>query len=125
MGEYEEDELADDSDNEKRLFRAEVRAGRKLKQKDTKEARKKGGPPRKPFRSSWPSPAPWSGEHAHNSSAAAVPVTPGLQLMVPQFLSQLRVQPSDHFSGYLLARSMFFCVRSWEDLPSVAECLTL
>lgn len=64
VAEYEEDKLADNSDDEKRLFRPEVKAGRKLKQKGTKEARKKGSPPRKHFRSPWPSPAPWSGEHA-------------------------------------------------------------
>ena len=89
VAEYEEDELADNSDDEKRLFRAEVRAGRKLKQKGAKEARKKGGPPRKPFRGSWSSssPAPLSGEHAHSSSAAAV-LTPGAQLLVPPFWGQ-------------------------------------
>ena len=37
VAEYEEDELADNSDDEKRLFRAEVRAGRKLKQKSARE----------------------------------------------------------------------------------------
>ena len=41
VAKYEEDELADNSDNEKCLFRVEVRAG-KLKQKGTKKARKKG-----------------------------------------------------------------------------------
>ena len=35
--EYEEDELADNSEDEKRLFRAEARAGRKLKQKSLKK----------------------------------------------------------------------------------------
>lgn len=44
VAEYEEDELADNSDEEKRVFRVEVRAGRKLKQKGAKEASKKGGP---------------------------------------------------------------------------------
>ena len=39
--EYEEDELADNSDDEKRLFRAETRAGRKLKQK-TSRMQKRG-----------------------------------------------------------------------------------
>ena len=38
--EYEEDELADNSDDEKRLFRTETRAGRKLKQKNFKNAKK-------------------------------------------------------------------------------------
>ena len=33
VAEYEEDELADNSDDEKRLFRAEQRAGRKMRQK--------------------------------------------------------------------------------------------
>ena len=36
------DELADDSDDEKRLFRAENRAGRKLKASKTKGKRTKG-----------------------------------------------------------------------------------
>ena len=42
--EYEDDELAENSDDEKRLFRAEARAGRKTRQKSTKSsnARKKG-----------------------------------------------------------------------------------
>ena len=31
MAEYKEDELADNSDDEKHLFRAKVRAGRKIK----------------------------------------------------------------------------------------------
>ena len=31
MDEYEEDELAENSDDEKRLYRTEMRAGRKLK----------------------------------------------------------------------------------------------
>ena len=87
VAEYEEDELADNSDNEKRLFRAEQRAGRKMRQKGTKDAKKKGGPPRKPFRSSWFSSAQSSGEHAHSSGTAAV-MAPGLQLLVPQVLGQ-------------------------------------
>ena len=87
VAEYEEDELADNSDDEKRLFRAEVRAGRKLKQKSAREQKKKGGAPKKPFRSSWSSPAPWSGEHAQSSSVAAA-FTPGMQLFVPHLLNQ-------------------------------------
>ena len=39
--EYEDDELADDSDDEKRLLKAEARAGRKLKQKVAKTKSKK------------------------------------------------------------------------------------
>ena len=44
VAEYEEDELADNSDDEKRLFRAEARAGRRSKQKTSKSLniRKKG-----------------------------------------------------------------------------------
>ena len=41
VAEYKEDEL-DNSDDEKRLFRAEVKAGRKIKQKNVKEAKKVG-----------------------------------------------------------------------------------
>ena len=40
--EYEEDELADNSDDEKKLFKAEARAGRKLRQKLAKGKGKKG-----------------------------------------------------------------------------------
>ena len=42
MAEYEEDKLADnDFDDEKRLFRAEVRSGRKIKQRSVKEAKRR------------------------------------------------------------------------------------
>lgn len=84
VAEYEEDELADNSDDEKRLFRAEVRAGRKTKQKSVKETKKKGGPAKKPYRSSWSNPAPWSGEHAQPGGSATV----GMQWLVPQYVSQ-------------------------------------
>ena len=46
--EYEEDELADNSEDEKRLFRAEARAGRSKRQKQNAKnsnARRKGQPP--------------------------------------------------------------------------------
>ena len=91
VAEYEEDELADNSDDEKRLFRAEQRAGRKSKQKGAKDNRKKGGPYKKPYRSSWFSSTQSSGEHAAHSGgagAAAVVASPGLQLLVPQILGQ-------------------------------------
>ena len=41
--EHLEDELADDSDDEKRIQKAEFRAGRKLKATAAKNAKKKGG----------------------------------------------------------------------------------
>jgi uncharacterized protein YeaO (DUF488 family) len=40
--EYENDELADNSDDEKKIFKAETRAGRKLQQKFAKGKGKKG-----------------------------------------------------------------------------------
>ena len=47
--EYVEDELADNSDDEKHLFRAEARAGRKLKTAQAVKLKKrKSGPSRKP-----------------------------------------------------------------------------
>ena len=44
MEEYEEDELAENSDDEKRLFRAEARAGRRLKAAAAKSLKTKGQP---------------------------------------------------------------------------------
>ena len=64
VAEYEEDELADNSDDEKRLFRAEARAGRK-RQKSVKEAKKKGGS-KKPFRAPH---VPVGGEPVHSGAA--------------------------------------------------------
>ena len=92
VAEYEEDELADNSDDEKRLFRAEVRAGRKIKQKSAKETKKKGGAAKKPFRSSWLSPSPWSwsGEQAQPGGSATV----GMQWLAPQYVSQGSRLPS-------------------------------
>ena len=55
--EYEEDELADNSDDEKRLFRAETRAGKKLKQKNFKNAKKKSQQWGGFVRASWWGPA--------------------------------------------------------------------
>ncbi len=56
VAEYEDEELADNSDDEKRLFRAALRAGRK--KKSTKDAKKMGGSTEKPYKSSqWSSPA--------------------------------------------------------------------
>ena len=86
VAEYEEDELADNSDDKKRLFRAEVRAGRKIKQKSVEEAKKKGAPAKKPYRSSWSSPSPWSwsGEHAQPGGSATL----GMQWLVLQYVRQ-------------------------------------
>ena len=47
VNEYEEDELADNSDDEKRLFRAENRAARKVKHKNSAKQTKKNYPLRK------------------------------------------------------------------------------
>ena len=70
--EYEEDELADNSDDEKRLFRAEQRAGRKLKQKSVRDTRKKVGAPRRPSKIFWPGHTSLGGvvEHASQSSGS-------------------------------------------------------
>ena len=88
VAEYGEDELADNSDDEKCLFRAEQRAGRKNKQKGAKDSRKKGGSSRKPLRGSWFSSSQSSGEHDTHSGGTAAVVAPGLQLLVPQILGQ-------------------------------------
>ena len=50
--EYEDDELADNSDDEKKLFKAEARAGRKLRQKLAKGKGRKGYF-KKPGSNSW------------------------------------------------------------------------
>ena len=55
--EYEEDELAEDSDDEKKLFKAEARAGRKLRQKLAKGKGKKAF--RKPGQGNWWNPYRW------------------------------------------------------------------
>ena len=90
VAEYEEDELADNSDDEKHLFRAEVRAGRKIKQKIAKETKKKCGPVKKPYRSlPWASPSPWSGERMQSvSSATAFSPAAGMHWLVSQFVNQ-------------------------------------
>ena len=94
VAECEEDELADNLDDEKHLFRAEQRAGRMSKQKGAKGNRKKGGPSKKPFKSSWFSSAQSSGEHAAHSGGTAVVAAPGLQLLVLQVLGQGARLPS-------------------------------
>ena len=74
VAEYEEDELADNSDDEKRLFRAEGSAGRKLKRKTKDFTRKKGGTfKRYPAYKPWSGPtATGSGEHAQSSGTAVL-----------------------------------------------------
>ena len=63
-------------EDEKRLFRAELRAGRKSKQKSLRESKKKGGPPaKKPFRNAWSGP-----EHVQSSDAL---FAPGMHILVP------------------------------------------
>ena len=51
VAEYEEDELADGSDDEKRLYKAELRADRKMKA--TKQKRKPSQPIKKDWRPRW------------------------------------------------------------------------
>ena len=105
VAEYEEDELADDSDDEKRLFGAEQRAGRKNKQKSAKDARKKGGASKKPFRFSS---AQSSGEHAAHSGGTAAVVAPGLQFLVPQVVGQGTRPPSGQTNSSQLG-PCFYC----------------
>ena len=73
--EYEEDELADNSDDEKRLFRAKARAGRKLKQKsirNTKWRTQQWGGSRKPMRASWLGTALTGGEPVQSNAPASI-----------------------------------------------------
>jgi hypothetical protein len=108
VAEYEEDELADDSDDEKHLFRAEQRAERKNRQKSTKDARKKGRASKKPFRDSWFSSAQSSGEHAAHSGGTAAMVAPGLQFLVPQIVGQGARPPSGQTNSSQLG-PCFYC----------------
>ena len=73
--EYEEDELADNSDDEKRLFRAKARTGRKLKQKsirNTKWRTQQWGRSRKPMRASWLGTALTGGEPVQSNAPASI-----------------------------------------------------
>ena len=106
VAEYEEDELADNADDEKRLFRAEARAGRKLKQKGPREAKKKGGPaPKKPFRSSYAQ--SWAGQQAQSSGAASF--ASGVPILVPQFLGQGASRPPNTALGTSQLGPCFLC----------------
>ena len=49
---YEEDELADNSNDKKILFQTEMRAGKRLKTKEYKYTKRRGSASRKPFRAS-------------------------------------------------------------------------
>lgn len=90
MAEYEEDELADNSDNEKRLFRVEARVGRK-KQKSLKDVNKKKGVNRKSFfRAPWQNFMTYSSEPAQATSGAFLGM--GLQCLLGSKLSEMDVQ---------------------------------
>ena len=81
--EYEEDELADNFDDEKQLFRAKARAGRKLKQKSLKNAKRRSqqwGRSRKLMRASWLDPALIVGEPVQSNAPAFVGILPQLQV---------------------------------------------
>ena len=90
MEEYEEDELADNSDNEKRQFRAEQRAGRKVKAAAAKSKRKedflkKDWRPR--FQSGTDISETTSGQQAMQLSSSAPPKsTPVVQGLGPRFI---------------------------------------
>ena len=89
--EYEEDELADNSDDEKRLYRAKLHAGRRIKAAAAKNKKKKDG-----FRKEW-RPRPQSldsqsppSSHVQQSSSstsiAAARTIPTVQGLGPCFL---------------------------------------
>ena len=116
--EYEEDELADNSDDEKRLFRAKARAGRKLKQKsirNTKWRTQQWGGSRKPMRASWLGTALTGGEPAQsNAPASLVGILPQWHISknAPQ---SARVQA--HPSWALVT-----CVVNWDIIGRHAHC---
>ena len=72
MSEYEEDELADGSDDEKRLYKAELRAGRKIKVMKSK------------FNQDYEKPQHWKPRWQPNLSQLAVGTTDALIPSVPQ-----------------------------------------
>ena len=92
VAEYEEDKLADNSNDEKRLFRVEQRAGWKLKQKGARDARNKVGAPRWPPKTSWPGPTSLGEiENAPQSSGSAP--------LVQNFVSQLQGHKRNMVTG--------------------------
>ena len=101
--EYEEDELADNSDDEKRLYRAELRAGRRIKAAAAKNKKKKDG-----FRKEW-RPRPQSLDRVLLRLMFSSPPPP------PQLLLQEQFQQ-------FKALGLVFCVGKWGILEEPALC---
>ena len=98
VAEYEEDELAANSGDEKRLQRAEQSAGRK--QKSSKDVRKKGRFGRKPFKASW----------SHHNAGGVAELNPmqqslGSAAMMQNLISQLQ-GPRRNAAGSGASQSM-------------------
>ena len=90
VAECNQDEIADSSDDDKRLFRAEGSAGRKQKRKNVKDTTRKKGVTSKrfpTFKPNWLSSISVGGDHAQGSRAANLAGLLSQQLLqnVPRF----------------------------------------
>ena len=83
VAEYEEDELADGSDDEKRLYKAELRAGRKVKA--TKQKFRKKDQPNRVWRPRWQSqPNSMFGGNGPQSSSSVASKPSGGEALKPR-----------------------------------------